>query len=232
VAIRRAPGEDLYIVLAGYDVSSQTATYAVTVNPLVNWIWLGFGIMAIGTGIALLPESAFAFASARVPAGAVTTSLILLLLLLPAAANAQETVSPVKRTALFRQMEGQLMCMCGCRAPMNNCPMGPTCHGLQDQQPKLEAMVARGMDATAIKAAFAGEYGEQVLLEPPNRGFNRLAWLFPYLMGAAGLMGIGVVAWRWSRSPAEQVSPGTAPQTNGEDAELKERLDDELRDLD
>jgi cytochrome c-type biogenesis protein CcmF len=234
VAIRRAVDEDLYVVLAGYDVSSQTATYAITINPLVDWIWFGFGVMALGTGLALLPESALAFATAKIPAGAVTTGLVLLLLLLPVAASAQgpETVSPVQRTALFRKMEGQLMCMCGCRAPMNNCPMGPTCHGLQDQEPKLEAMVARGMDEDAIKAAFVRDYGEQVLLEPPNRGFNRLAWLFPYLMGAAGLAAISVIAWRWSRPSAETAAVESSSPATGEDAELKERLDDELRDLD
>ena len=88
VAIRRGLGEDLYVVLAGYDAASQSATYAVTVNPLVNWIWLGFGIMALGTGIALLPERAFAFAAAKLPAGAATIPLILLLLL-PRPAHAQ-----------------------------------------------------------------------------------------------------------------------------------------------
>ena len=56
-------------MLAGYDVATQTATYAVTINPLVNWIWIGFGVMALGTGLALLPETAFAFAAAKVPAG-------------------------------------------------------------------------------------------------------------------------------------------------------------------
>src|SRR6476646_2647135 len=68
VAIRRAPGEDVYIVLAAYEVETQNATYAVTINPLVNWIWLGFGVLAFGTGIALLPERAFLFAAAKVPA--------------------------------------------------------------------------------------------------------------------------------------------------------------------
>ena len=61
VAIRRAPGEDLYVVLGGYDVATQSATYAITINPLVNWIWFGFAVMAFGTGLALLPETAFAF---------------------------------------------------------------------------------------------------------------------------------------------------------------------------
>ena len=64
VAISRAPGEDLYIVLAGYDPSTQSATYAITINPLVNWIWLGFGVVAFGTMLALLPETAFALAAA------------------------------------------------------------------------------------------------------------------------------------------------------------------------
>jgi len=237
VAIRRGPGEDLYIVLAGYDVQTQTATYAVTINPLINWIWLGFGVLAFGTGLALLPESAFAFATLKVPGGAVTTGLVLLLVLLPGVARAQgtgQTVSPVQRSELRREMEGQLMCMCGCRAPMNNCPMGPSCHGLQEQQPKLEAYIAQGMNREQIKAAFVQEYGEQVLLEPPNRGFNRLAWLFPYLMGAAGAAVIAVVAWRWSRKE-EQPAPGAAtPQTpaTADDAKMRERLNDELRDLD
>ncbi len=67
-------------MLAGYDVEAQTATLQVKVNPLVNWIWMGVGIMVVGTFIALLPERAFAFAVRSVPEGAATTSLILLLL--------------------------------------------------------------------------------------------------------------------------------------------------------
>ena len=45
----------------------------VVVNPLVNWIWTGFGILVLGTGIALLPERAFAFALGRVAAEAWTS---------------------------------------------------------------------------------------------------------------------------------------------------------------
>jgi cytochrome c-type biogenesis protein CcmH/NrfF len=232
VAIRRAPGEDLYIVLAGYDIETQTATYAVTINPLVNWIWFGFGVLALGTGIALLPERAFAFAAAKMPAGAVTTSLMILLLLLPGTGYAQD-VSPVQRSEAKRRIEGELMCMCGgCRAPMNNCPMAPNCHGLRAQEPKIDAMLEQGASPEAIKAAFVREYGEEVLLVPPDRGFNKLAWLFPYLMGAAGATAIGLVAWRWSRPGQEPVPAAPSPSAPAQDAALKERLDDELRDLD
>src|SRR4029450_8903532 len=86
VAIRRAPAEDLYIVLAGYDVATQTATYAITVNPLVNWIWFGFAVLAFGTGIALLADTVFSFAAARIPSGAASTAL-LLVALFPAPAS-------------------------------------------------------------------------------------------------------------------------------------------------
>jgi len=73
VAIRRTAAEDLYLVMPAYDVNEQSMSLQVVVTPLVNWIWAGFGILVLGTGIALLPERAFAFALGRVPAEASTT---------------------------------------------------------------------------------------------------------------------------------------------------------------
>ena len=120
VAIRRAVTEDLYVVLAGFDASAQSATYTVTINPLVNWIWFGFGIMALGTGIALLPERAIAFATASVPSGAAgaATSVLILMLLLPAVAHAQHVETPearrtmVARSQLEKDLWRELICMC------------------------------------------------------------------------------------------------------------------------
>ena len=74
VAIRRGPWEDVYIVLAAFDLQEQSATLHIVVNPLVNWIWAGFGILALGTIIALLPERQFAFAGARSAAEAAAGS--------------------------------------------------------------------------------------------------------------------------------------------------------------
>ena len=37
-------------------LATQVANLQIDVNPLVNWVWIGFGILALGTGIALLPE--------------------------------------------------------------------------------------------------------------------------------------------------------------------------------
>ena len=46
VAIRRSMGGDLYIVMPSYDVAEQSATLEITVTPLINWLWLGFGVLA------------------------------------------------------------------------------------------------------------------------------------------------------------------------------------------
>jgi cytochrome c-type biogenesis protein CcmF len=242
VAIRRRPAEDLYIVLAGFTVETQSATYAVTVNPLVNWIWAGFGLMAVGSILALLPESAFAYAAARVPVGAATTSLLLLLALFPASLRAQETADPskvssqvpvVQKSELRKQVEGEIICMCGgCRAPMNDCPMGPTCHGLQEQNKLLDELIAQGLDRDAIRASFVKRYdGQDVLALPMDSGFNRLAWLFPYLVGLGGATAAGLVAFRWSRRDST-ASRSKAPQPAAADSALQARLDEELRDLD
>jgi cytochrome c-type biogenesis protein CcmH/NrfF len=108
--------------------------------------------------------------------------------------------------------------------------MGPTCHGLQEQLPKLEAYVAQGLNRDQIRRAFVKEFGNQgVLMAPLDQGFNRLAWLFPYVVGAIGLAGAIVMARRWSQGSG--VEPAIAGGVT-ENSELRARLDDELRDLD
>ena len=232
VAIRRTFAEDIYLVLPAFDLEEQSASMEIVVNPLVNWVWLGFGILALGTGIALLPEAAFAFAAARIPTNAATASLLLLSLVLwPAAVIAQsgETVSVTPRSELRRSLENEIMCMCGgCNSPMGSCPMRPNCHGYDLQAVSLAGYLAEAKDHDEVLAAFAEEFGSQAVLAAPiDQGFNRLAWLFPYLAAAAALVGIVATTRRWSR----QAAPAAAGET-GLDPALSARLDDELRNLD
>ena len=232
VAIRRGFAEDVYIVLPAFDAATQSASLSLVINPLVNWIWVGFGIMALGIGIALLPETVFAFAAAKIPANAVTTSLLLLSLVLPAAVQAQDggTAGRITtKSALQRQLEGEIMCTCGgCRSPLNGCPMVPNCHGYTEQTARIDQYLGEGKDYDQILAAFVQEFGGQAVLAAPiDEGFNRLAWLFPYLAAAAALVGVVLTARRWSR-PTEAAAAG-GPSV---DPELNARLDDELSNLD
>jgi cytochrome c-type biogenesis protein CcmH/NrfF len=116
--------------------------------------------------------------------------------------------------------------------------MGPGCHGLQEQNKKLDEYLAKGMTREQILAAFVAEHGGQdILAQPVDEGFNRLAWALPYAVGVTGAAAVGLVALRWSRrrpdpsgrAASAEVPAGSAPDNS---AALRARLDDELRDLD
>jgi cytochrome c-type biogenesis protein CcmF len=55
VAIHSTLGSDLYVVFEGRDADTDKPIIKVFLNPLVNWIWIGVGIVLAGTLIALVP---------------------------------------------------------------------------------------------------------------------------------------------------------------------------------
>ncbi|HUK22593.1 MAG TPA: heme lyase CcmF/NrfE family subunit [Gemmatimonadales bacterium] len=52
-AVRESLREDLYLVLMAYTQDGQQATLKAIASPLVGWIWLGGGIVALGALLAL-----------------------------------------------------------------------------------------------------------------------------------------------------------------------------------
>jgi cytochrome c-type biogenesis protein CcmF len=246
-AIRRTFAEDLYIVMAAVpELQDQSATLQITVNPLVNWIWLGFGIMALGTGIALLPERTYSFALAKMPAEAAaattTIALVLAMILLggaPAfaqheaatASNSDVQNSYYARTPLERQLQHEIVCTCGAcgHANIGECRKD-ACGTSHKMRGELAALIDQGKSHDEIIQWFVTSYGSQEMLGAPmNKGFNRLAWLFPYLVGGVGAVAIGFAAVRWTRRPDAEAAPD--PQAPI-DADIDERITDELRDLD
>ena len=247
-AIRRSIAEDLYLVLdPRVDFGTQTVTLDTYLNPLVNWIWLGFGVIAFGTGIALLPERAYSFAVARLPVDVVTTTAAILLMLacggsvLSAQTQAQRPLTPEElaamppldpnhvdlpaQTPLEDAMRHEIVCICNCgHRLLAECNCGLAAE-MRDQ---LAAQIKLGKNRDEIRDYFVSTYGSQEPLGAPlDRGFNRLAWLFPYALGATGIVAIGFAAVKWSRHAEAPVA--SAPAT---DSALDQRIDDELRDLD
>jgi cytochrome c-type biogenesis protein CcmF len=49
--------EDLYLILGSFDRDGGWVTVKALVNPLVTWLWIGGGVMALGTVLAMLPGS-------------------------------------------------------------------------------------------------------------------------------------------------------------------------------
>ncbi|MBI4481559.1 MAG: heme lyase CcmF/NrfE family subunit [Acidobacteria bacterium] len=56
VALRSTFKEDLYAILVGWDAQSKAAVFKLYLNPLVQWIWYGGGLLALGTLICMLPR--------------------------------------------------------------------------------------------------------------------------------------------------------------------------------
>jgi cytochrome c-type biogenesis protein CcmF len=239
VAIRRGFGEDVYVILAAYSAQDNSASIKVVINPLVNWVWFGFGVLAVGTAIAFLPESAFAFATAQVPANAVTTGMLLLALVLwPAVARAQqgsghmvygnEFAPSESRSPVEKAVGRKLICMCGDAGCGKQLAGECACGFAAQMRTEIAQMAHEGKTEDQIVGFYLAKYGSsEVLAEPPNRGFDRLSWLFPYAVGIGGLVTIFFVTRRWSHPTAAPAGP-QAPV----DADLDARVDDELRKLD
>jgi cytochrome c-type biogenesis protein CcmF len=238
VAIRRTPAEDFYIVMAAVDLATQTMSLEIHINPLVNWIWMGFGVLAFGTGIALLPESTFAFALAKMPAEAAATTTVSALLVLAlvlgsgSKLSAQMTGDAATQTSFYARtpfeskLQHEIVCTCGCgHITIAECRKDPcvTSHELRGE---VAGLIDQGQSHDEIIQAVIAKHSEEVLGAPLDKGFNRLAWLFPYLVGAAGAIVIALTAVKWTRRP--ELATPQAPM----DADLAERLDDELRNLD
>jgi cytochrome c-type biogenesis protein CcmH/NrfF len=237
VAIRRGFAEDVYIVLPSTDpemMAAQKAALQIVINPLVNWIWFGFGVIAVGTGIALLPERTYAFALSKSASDAATTTAAFLLILLltgrPLFAQHVESPenAPVMATSeLEKDMRREMVCIC------HTCPHYPlsecSCPEAAKMRAELGEQVKLGKTREQLREWAVERYGSQEPLGAPiDKGFNRLLWALPWTVGGGAAVLVGFVAVRWSRRHGEaQPEELPAPETD-----LDERLDDELRNLD
>jgi cytochrome c-type biogenesis protein CcmH/NrfF len=65
---------------------------------------------------------------------------------------------------------------------------------------QIESMVAAGRSDAAIDQTLVSEYGQTILLVPPDAGGIPLIWIIPIVLGAGALTAVGVLFWRRSRA--------------------------------
>ncbi len=102
VAIHERLSEDVYIVLTGFDTETGLANFRIYINPLINWLWLGFVFLAFGVFVCLIPQSIVDLVSRRprTPAGRAADLAGLLVLVAAlvgpaiAVAQADDTLPP------------------------------------------------------------------------------------------------------------------------------------------
>jgi cytochrome c-type biogenesis protein CcmF len=244
VAIRRSAVEDLYITLGGIDFADGSGTFKIVINPLVDWVWFGFILLAFGTGIAMLPETALAPIASRVAAGAVrgagpaVLALFIALGALLGAGPARAAADPTFVKDEIAWFGANLRCMCamggrGCGHMLRDC--GAECGGAPHDLAEIKAMLLAGQSRQDIIAYFVKrEGGLHVLGAPPDVGFNRLAWALPYGLGLAGAGALAFAAWKFSHraTPASTPASEAADRTLTNDHDLEDRLEDELSRVD
>ena len=65
---------------------------------------------------------------------------------------------------------------------------------------QIESLVAQGRSGADIDQVLVSEYGQTILLVPPDAGGIPVIWIIPLVAGAGALVGVGVVFWRRSRA--------------------------------
>lgn len=65
---------------------------------------------------------------------------------------------------------------------------------------QIEGMVAAGSSTADIEQTLVSEYGQTILLTPPDSGGIPLIWVIPLVLGAGVVVAVVVLFWRRSRA--------------------------------
>ena len=111
----------------------------------------------------------------------------------------------------FNDLGHRLMCTCSCAQLLGECNhVG--CPSSGQMRDELSAAIASGATDEQILTSFAAKYGATVLAAPTTHGFDLVAWIAPFAVFAAALLGTILLVRHWSvgRTPAgtaEAVDP-------------------------
>ena len=108
--------------------------------------------------------------------------------------------------ARFNDLGGRLMCTCGCAQLLGGCDhVG--CPSRGQEMADLQAQIIAGKTDQQILTWFAAKYGATVLAAPPARGFDLLAWIAPFAVFGAALLGTILLIKHWGSLPGGKMEP-------------------------
>jgi len=117
--------------------------------------------------------------------------------------------------ARFSQLGHKLMCVCGCNQVLLECNhVG--CPYSDRMRGELMAAMQRGDSDDLVLQSFVQKYGPTVLIAPTHTGFNRVAWIMPYLALGLGLTTVVLVVRAWKMRPLATPEGAVAPVTGAE----------------
>jgi len=119
----------------------------------------------------------------------------------------------------FTSLNHRLMCTCGCAEILGECNhVG--CPNSSGELEELRIGMTSGKSDQEILTGFVGKYGAVVLAAPTTQGFDLVAWIAPFAVFAAALLGTILLVRRWTAA----MPPAEALATDPTSVALREKI--------
>jgi cytochrome c-type biogenesis protein CcmH len=112
-------------------------------------------------------------------------------------------------SARFKDLGHRMMCTCGCGQVLLECNhVG--CQSSEKMRNELLAALDKGNSNSddLILQGFVQEYGPTVIAAPTATGFNRVAWIMPFVVLALGIAFAVHIVRSWKNRPEPALADG------------------------
>ena len=117
--------------------------------------------------------------------------------------------------ARFKDLGHRMMCTCGCGQVLLECNhVG--CQSSDKMRNELMAALDKGDNDDLILQGFVQNYGPTVIAAPTATGFNRVAWIMPFVALAAGIIFVTWLVRAWKNRPEPALADGITIPHGGE----------------
>ena len=126
------------------------------------------------------------------------------------------------QAARFNDLGHRMMCVCGCSQILLECNhVG--CKYSDNMRGELMAALDRGDSDDLLMQGFVQKYGTTVIAAPTSTGFNRVAWVMPYLALVLGIATVVLIMRAWKMRPLVLPAGAVQPVTGAELEKFRER---------
>jgi cytochrome c-type biogenesis protein CcmH len=126
------------------------------------------------------------------------------------------------QTARFNDLGHRMMCVCGCSQILLECNhVG--CKYSDTMRGELMAALDRGDSDDLLLQSFVQKYGTTVIAAPTSTGFNRVAWVMPYLALVLGITTVVLIMRAWKMRPLVLPADAVKPVSGAELEKFRER---------
>ena len=125
-------------------------------------------------------------------------------------------------SARFKDLGHRLMCVCGCSQILLECNhVG--CTYSERMRGELMASLDNGDNDDLALQSFVQKYGTTVLAAPTKAGFNKVAWIMPYVALVLGFAITIFLVRAWKSRALPAMAGGVRPVTGPELDQFREQ---------